>query len=288
MNELLPKLKTQQFLFKKRETLSNFPTEVERLYDNDEDFDRLSRTFADRSADRQNLLFAERKFGVIAIFQGMDTSGKDGAIKHVFRHLNPLGVEASAFGAPSSDDKKRDFLWRTHSKIPPRGKVGLFNRSYYEEVLTVRVHPELLAEEKLPFKADKEFWKTRFEDIRNFEAYLHNQGYLILKFYLHMSREVQRERLLARIDDHRKNWKFDPHDLEDREKWSEFMRAYEDCFKETSTKTAPWYIVPADDKKNARLITAAIFNEYMERLPLEEPSVSESQRKLLKKLRKSL
>ena len=288
MGDVLPKFKSHQFLFKKRDALADFETKIDPLYRDEDDFDRLSRNFADRSSDRQDLLFAERKYGVVAIFQGMDTSGKDGAIKHVFRHLNPLGVEASAFSAPSSEEKKRDFMWRTHAKIPPRGKIGLFNRSYYEDVLTVRVHPPLLEEQTLPSKVGKDFWNQRFEDIRNFESYLQNQGYLVLKFYLHLSRDVQKERLLARIDDHRKNWKFDPHDLEDRAMWSEFMDAHENCFRETSTKAAPWYIVPADDKLNARLITAAIFNEYMEALPLKEPSVSETQRKLLKKLRKGL
>lgn len=278
------------YFFDPKDSLRSFPTSVEALYTDDESYRLQMADLSARTSDRQELLFAERRNGVIAIFQGMDTAGKDGAIKNVFAGLNPLGVSASAFGAPSSEERLRDFLWRTHAHIPARGKIALFNRSYYEDVLTVRVHPSLLDGQKLPrnHASGEKFWRARLGDIRAFEEYLTRQGFVVLKFFLHLSRDEQKKRLLARINDHRKNWKFDPQDLEDRELWPKFMKAYESCFRATSSAECPWYVIPADDKKNARLLVSSIFCAHMEALDLRDPSIPASQKKILRRLRKGL
>ena len=280
--------KSSHFLYKGH-SLKKYETKVDPYYSDDSNYDLFMSEFRERISDRQDLLFADRRHGLLCLFQGMDTAGKDGAIKHVMTGLNPLGVQATAFSSPSVEEKHRDFLWRTHDRIPPRGKIGIFNRSYYEEVITVRVHPEFLAAENLPTKvADKAIWKHRFQDINNFEHYLDRQGIHVLKFFLHISKVEQKARLLSRIDDESKNWKFDEGDLTDRELWPKFMSAYSDCFRETSTKHAPWYIIPGDDKKNARLIISAILAEYMEGLKLETPSLAKAASKRLKSLRGKL
>jgi PPK2 family polyphosphate:nucleotide phosphotransferase len=284
------KFSVDPFRFHAKDSLRKFSTTSEPIYANDTDYTGLMNDLSARSSDRQDLLFAERRHGVIAIFQGMDAAGKDGAIKNVFAGLNPLAVSATAFGAPSTEERQRDFLWRTHAHIPARGKIALFNRSYYEDVLTVRVHPTLLEAQGLPddLVSQKHFWRDRLKDIASFEEYLSRQGFLVLKFFLNISAEEQRTRLLARVDDHRKNWKFDPQDLEDRRLWPEFMKAFQDCFRATSTRDCPWYIIPADDKKNARLIISSIFCAHMEALNLKDPAVSAAQIKTLKKLGKGL
>ena len=284
------KFSADSYFFDAKDSLRSFETSIDPLYTDDASYELQMAELSSRSADRQELLFAERRNGVIAIFQGMDTAGKDGAIKNVFAGLNPLGVSASAFGAPSAEERLHDFLWRTHAHIPARGKIALFNRSYYEDVLTVRVHPSLLEGQKLPRDVDSggKFWRARLSDIRAFEEYLTRQGFVVLKFFLHLSRDEQKKRLLARIDDHRKNWKFDPQDLDDRKLWVEFMKAYESCFRETSSTECPWYVIPADDKKNARLLVSSIFCAHMEALDLRDPSIPASQKKVLRKLRKGL
>ncbi len=280
----------EKFRFKPRTKISGYPTRIDDLYSDDDDYESKLDAIKDSITKKQDLLFASRHYGVLAIFQGMDTSGKDGAIKNVFGSLNPLGVESAAFAAPSSEERKRDFLWRTHVRIPPRGKIGIFNRSYYEEVLTVRVNPELLMGQMLPSETSnrKTIWDDRFKDINNYESYLRNQGIRVIKFFLHLSKQEQKERLLARIDDPSKNWKFDPTDLRDRALWPKFMRVYEDCLSKTSTAHAPWYVIPADDKKNARLLTAMAFDDFLSDLPLRKPTVSAEQVRLLKRLRSSL
>ena len=272
-----------------KEPLKRFATRIDDLYKDDDDYEKILNGFRATISERQDLLFAQGRHGVLALFQGMDTSGKDGAIKHVMTSLNPLGVEATAFGSPSEDDKHRDFLWRTHNRIPPRGKIGIFNRSYYEEVTAVRVHESYLAAENLPadLSEDKKIWKHRLEDIANFESYLARQGIRVIKFYLHLSKDEQRKRLLERIDNPSKNWKFRAGDLTDRDLWPDFMDAYADCFHRTSTEEAPWYIIPADDKKNARLMVSALFAELMKTLPLDLPPLSRDQKQTLEKLRKT-
>ena len=274
----------------KKVKLSKRPTRIEPLYTNDDDYDGKLDSMRALIADQQDLLFADQRYAPLLIFQGMDTAGKDGAIKHVLRDLNPQGMDAAAFASPSQQDLSHDFLWRTHQKLPARGKIGLFNRSYYEEVLTVRVHPQYLEKQRIPEEhvGHKHFWDERLADIANHEDYLHRQGYRIAKFYFHLSKEEQRERLLARMDDPKKNWKFDPADLEARSKWSAYMNAYEDCMEATSTKESPWFVVPADDKKNARLIVAQIITEFLEKIPARFPRVTEEQKREMKKARKTL
>ena len=280
--------KTSHFMYKGH-SLKKYETKVDPYYSDETHYDLLMNEYRGRISDRQDLLFADRRHGILVLYQGLDTAGKAGAIKHGMTGLNPLGVQATAFSSPSVEEKHRDFLWRTHDRIPPRGKIGIFNRSYYEEVITVRVHSEFLAAENLPSAvAGPKIWKDRFDDINNFERYLDRQGIHVLKFYLHISKAEQKARLLSRIDDEAKNWKFDEGDLTDRELWPEFMSAYSDCFHETSTKHAHWYIVPGDDKKNARLIISAILAEYMEGLKLETPSLARAAALKLKALREKL
>ena len=270
--------------------LSARPTRVDPFYSNDDDYDDKLDELRSRISDQQDLLFADQRYGVLLIFQGMDTAGKDGAIKHVLRDLNPQGLESAAFASPSKQDLAHDFLWRTHQRAPARGKIGIFNRSYYEEVLTVRVHPQYLDKQNLPSEHldRKRLWDDRLMDIANHEAYLHRQGYRIAKFYFHLSKKEQRERLLARMDDPKKNWKFDPADLEARSKWASYMKAYEDCMVATGTKEGPWFVVPADDKKNARLIVAHIITDFLETIPARFPRVSEEQKRQIQRARKIL
>jgi PPK2 family polyphosphate:nucleotide phosphotransferase len=206
----------------------------------------------------------------------MDAAGKDGAIRHVMSGVNPQGCQVHSFKHPSAEELEHDFLWRTHRALPERGRIGIFNRSYYEEVLIVRVRPEILRAQNLPPSAidEKDFWRGRYRSIVESEAHLHRNGKRILKFFLHLSREEQRLRLLDRIDDPDKNWKFSRADMEQREAWDEYMSAYEACFEATSTKESPWFVVPADDKRNARMIVSRIVVAALSRLELCYPRAS--------------
>ena len=209
-------------------------------------------------ADLQEKLYAQDKWALLLIFQAMDAAGKDGAIKHVMSGVNPQGCQVHSFKAPSSEDLDHDYLWRCSKVLPNRGEIGIFNRSYYEEVLVVRVHPEFLAEEKLPPQlVTKDIWEERFEDIRNFEQYLSRNGIVIRKFFLHVSKKEQKRRFLDRIDDPLKNWKYSVNDLTEREYWDQYMDAYQDMIRATATKHAPWYVVPADNKWFTRVVVAA-------------------------------
>jgi PPK2 family polyphosphate:nucleotide phosphotransferase len=242
-----------------------------------------------RLAELQERLYAQDRWAVLVIFQAMDAAGKDGAIKHVMSGVNPQGVQVFSFKAPSPQELDHDFMWRTTVNLPERGRIGIFNRSYYEEVLVVRVHRELLEREKLPPElVTKHIWMERFTDIGAFERYLARNGTLILKFFLHVSKEEQRRRFLDRLDDPAKRWKFSLGDVAERELWDRYMEAYEDMIRHTSSEAAPWYVIPADNKWFARLMVAAALVDAMERLNLEFPKVEGPALREMMKVRKAL
>ncbi|MGZ3411748.1 MAG: polyphosphate kinase 2 family protein [Xanthobacteraceae bacterium] len=230
-----------------------------------------------RLSKLQELLYAQDQWAILLIFQAMDAAGKDGVIKHVMSGVNPQGCEVHSFKAPSPDELDHDFLWRSAMRLPERGRIGIFNRSYYEEVLVVRVHPELLERQKLPPSLiDKGIWDKRFKDIRGFERHLANNGTKILKFHLRISKEEQRQRFLDRLDQPTKRWKFSMGDIAERKLWDKYMDAYEDMIRETSTEYAPWYVVPANNKPLAHLVVSAAVVEAMDELQLAAPKVKES------------
>jgi PPK2 family polyphosphate:nucleotide phosphotransferase len=242
-----------------------------------------------RLADLQDRLWAEDRWAILVILQGIDTAGKDGVIKHVMSGVNPLGCDVHAFKAPSENEIDHDFLWRTTVALPTRGRIGIFNRSYYEETIVVRVHPELLRKQRLPEKLiTPDIWAQRFEDISNFELYLSRNGILPLKFFLNISKQEQLRRLLARIDDPEKRWKFQARDVEERKLWDDYMEAYEQTIRHTATKHAPWYVVPADHKWFTRLVVAAALVEQMEKLDLKFPKFDEGNLDELARIRAEL
>jgi PPK2 family polyphosphate:nucleotide phosphotransferase len=256
--------------------------------DNDESRTMLTQD-VERLAKLQARLYAQDRWGLLVVLQGMDTAGKDGVVKHVMSGVNPQGCEVHAFKAPSAEELDHDFLWRTSMRVPERGRIGIFNRSHYEEVLVVRVHPELLARQKLPEQlVTKDIWKERFKDIRAFERYLARNGILVLKFFLHISKEEQRRRLLARLDDPAKHWKFSMGDIAERKLWDKYMSAYEDMIRGTSRAEAPWHVVPSDNKPFARLVVAAAIVEALVGLDLKYPKVEDDALKELQKVRKAL
>ncbi len=244
----------------------------------------------ERLAELQDVLYAQNNHALLIIFQAMDAAGKDGAIKHVMSGLNPQGCEVTSFKQPSAEELDHDFLWRSMKRLPERGRIGIFNRSYYEDVLIVRVHPVILQVQQLPekIKNDRSLWKKRFEQIRNFETYLTENGVHVLKFFLNISKEEQRQRFLARIETPEKNWKFSAGDAKERGFWDDYMRAFEDALQNTSTKNAPWYIVPADKKWFTRVTVSEIIIEKMESLNLQYPTISETQRQSLLEAKKIL
>ena len=240
-------------------------------------------------ADQQEKLYAQDQRGVLLIFQAMDAAGKDGAIKHVMSGINPQGCQVYSFKSPSPEELDHDFLWRTTKALPERGRIGIFNRSYYEEVLVVRVHPEYLQKQKLPQElVTKDIWKDRFEEINAFERYLARNGYVIRKFFLNVSKKEQKRRFLERLEQEEKNWKFSLADAKERGFWEKYMEAYEDMIQHTATPHAPWVVVPADDKPLARLIVAAAVVDAMQDMKLAFPKVSEAQKAELAAARKAL
>ena len=240
-------------------------------------------------AELQDKLYAQDKWAVLLIFQAMDAAGKDGAIKHVMSGVNPQGCEVYSFKSPSAEDLDHDYLWRCMKDLPNRGHIGIFNRSYYEEVLVVRVHPEFLAKQKLPPKlVGKKIWEERFEDIRNFEQYLARNGVVVRKFFLHVSKKEQKRRFLDRIDDSFKNWKFSSNDANERDYWDDYMKAYEEMIQRTATKDAPWYVVPADNKWFTRVVVASAVVETLDSLDLAYPKVDEGKLKELAAAKKKL
>jgi PPK2 family polyphosphate:nucleotide phosphotransferase len=225
-------------------------------------------------AELQNMLYAQSRWAVLLIFQAMDAAGKDGTIKHVMSGVNPQGCEVYSFKAPSADDLNHDYLWRCMQWVPERGRIGIFNRSYYEETLVVRVHPELLEKQKLPPElVTKDIWKERFHDIRGFERYLSRNGVVIRKFFLHLSKKEQKRRFLERLENPEKNWKFSANDIKEREFWDDYMKAYDDMIRSTATPDAPWYVVPADNKWFTRVVVAAAVIETLASLDLHYPKV---------------
>jgi PPK2 family polyphosphate:nucleotide phosphotransferase len=229
----------------------------------------------DALAAMQDVLYAQDKWSLLLIFQAMDAAGKDGAIKHVMSGVNPQGCQVFSFKAPSSEDLDHDFLWRCQKHLPERGRIGIFNRSYYEEVLVVRVHEQILKNQKLPEELiTKDIWEDRFQDIRNFEKYLNRNGTIILKFFLNVSKEEQKERFIERVDDPDKNWKFSAADAKERGYWKDYMHAYEEMIENTSTKKSPWYVIPADNKSYARIAIASAIITALDEMDLEYPKVS--------------
>ena len=239
--------------------------------------------------DLQEKLYAQDQWAVLLIFQAMDAAGKDSLIKHVMSGVNPEGCDVASFKQPSAEELDHDFLWRTGRRLPERGKIGIFNRSYYEEVLVVRVHQEFLAKQHLPPElVTKSIWKDRFEDIRNFEQYLTRNGVVIRKFFLHVSREEQKRRFLARLDEPEKNWKFSEADVHERRYWNDYMNAYEDMIRHTATPEAPWYVVPADHKWFTHIAVSAAIIQTLKGLDLQFPKVDKERRKQLKAARQTL
>jgi len=270
--------------------LRDWPTHLKPVYDSDRHFEALLASHVSRLSHLQNMLYAADERAVLLIFQAMDAAGKDSAIKHVMSGVNPQGCQVFSFKHPSAEELDHDFLWRTTRALPERGRIGIFNRSYYEEVLIARVHPEILRAEGLPATVldGESIWQQRYRSITGLESHLHRNGTRIVKFFLHLSKEEQRRRFLARIDEPDKNWKFSAADVEERKYWKRYMKAYEACLGATSTRNAPWYVVPADDKHNARLIVSRIVVDALEGIDMAYPRSDAKRRRELRLLREKL
>lgn len=270
--------------------LKKWPTQVKPIYKSKEQYQALLEAQVTELSALQQLLYASNRYAVLLIFQAMDAAGKDGAIKHVMSGVNPQGCQVFSFKHPSAMELDHDFLWRTVPSLPERGRIGIFNRSYFEEVLIVRVHPEILRAQGLPEELldEKTIWTERYRSIVELENHLSRNGTRIVKFFLHLSKEEQRKRFLKRIDEPEKNWKFSITDVEERKYWDEYMHAYEACLSATSTKVAPWYVVPADDKENARLIISQIVLETIDSLDMEYPETDAQRREELLSIRERL
>jgi PPK2 family polyphosphate:nucleotide phosphotransferase len=264
------------------------PADTWQIKSKDQAHEWLGKGVA-RLAELQARLYAQNRWSLLLIFQAMDAAGKDGTIKHVMSGVNPQGCQVVSFKVPSEEELDHDFMWRSAKRLPERGRIGIFNRSYYEEVLVVRVHPEFLARQRLPPPlVTKHIWNERFQDINCFERYLSRNGVVVRKFFLHLSKKEQRRRLLSRLEEPEKNWKFSVADLRERERWADYMKAYEDMIRETSTKHAPWYVVPADHKWFTRLVVAEVIVNTLESLNLEYPEVDEAKRRELAKVKRAL
>ena len=270
--------------------LHKWPATVEPVYKSKEQYKKLLEDHVAKLSSLQQLLYASNRYAVLLIFQAMDAAGKDGAIRHVMSGVNPQGCQVFSFKHPSPMELQHDFLWRTTRDLPERGRIGIFNRSYYEEVLIVRVHPEILHSEGLPDapQDEKALWHDRYRSIVDLEKHLHRNGTRIIKFFLHLSKEEQRKRFLERIDQPEKNWKFSAADIEERKFWKQYMTAYEACLGATSTRDAPWYVVPADDKENARLIVSQIVLDTLDGLAMTYPETSAERRQELLTIRQQL
>jgi PPK2 family polyphosphate:nucleotide phosphotransferase len=270
--------------------LDKWPTAVEPIYESKKQYQKILANHVDQLSSLQQLLYASNRYALLLIFQAMDAAGKDGAIKHVMSGVNPQGCQVFSYKHPSAMELQHDFLWRTTRDLPERGRIGIFNRSYYEEVLIVRVHPEILHSEGIGsgLLDEKTVWERRFRSIVGLERHLHVNGTRIVKFYLHLSKDEQRKRFLQRIDEPNKNWKFSLADIEERKFWKRYMSAFEECLSATSTREAPWYVVPADDKENARLIVSQIILDTLNGLEMAYPEVSTERQKELKSIRERL
>ena len=274
----------------KKVNLSKWATAVDLYYRSKSEYKELLQQHMEKLSSLQELHYASHRHALLLIFQGMDGAGKDGAIRHVMSGVNPEGCEAYSFKQPSAEELEHDFLWRTTCRLPERGRIGIFNRSYYEDVLVVRVHPELLRSQGLSQELhdSKNIWAQRYDSIRDLEKHLHRNGTQTIKIFLHLSYEEQRKRFLARIDEPGKNWKFSASDIHERKYWKQYMNAYEDCLRATNTHHAPWYIVPADDKENARLIVSQIALDALRELKMTYPESTPKRRLELQAIKKLL
>ena len=286
------KIKSKDFRVQegKKVSLDKWPTRVKPVYKTKETYKALLEKQVEELSEQQRLYYASNRYAVLLIFQAMDAAGKDGAIRHVMSGINPQGCQVFSFKHPSATELEHDFMWRTSQCLPERGRIGIFNRSYYEEVLIVRVHPEILRAQGLPdgLIDEKTIWQERYRSIVDLENHLYRNGTRVIKFFLHLSREEQRKRFLDRIDEPEKNWKFSQADIEERKFWKEYMRAYEACLSATSTKKAPWYVVPADDKENARLIVSRIILDTFKALKMRYPETDAKRRQELLSIRQQL
>jgi PPK2 family polyphosphate:nucleotide phosphotransferase len=267
---------SREFILKKADT------KIPDVYDSKKEYKDILAESADKLDELQSMMYAHNRYGLLVILQAMDAAGKDGTLKRVFAGVNPIGVKIHSFKRPSENELAHDYLWRSSVLLPQRGTITVFNRSYYEEVLVVKVHPEILTQvQRLPTELTdntKELWKQRYKDINNSEKYLYNNGIRVIKFFLNVSKKEQAERLIERIEDPSKNWKFEEGDVKEREFWDDYMTAYQECINATATKTSPWYVIPADDKKNMRLLVSKIIAEEINSMNLSYPEVNDTRR----------
>ncbi len=270
--------------------LGSRPTSVKPLFESKKEYHQLLACHVEELSELQRLHYASNRHAMLLIFQGMDAAGKDGAIRHVMSGVNPQGCQVFSFQQPSAEELDHDFLWRTNRHLPERGRIGIFNRSYYEEVLVVRVHPELLSKQRLPEELPdaKTIWIDRYRSILDLEAHLHRNGTKVIKFFLHLSKDEQANRFRDRIDEPESNWKFSLADVTERESWPLYMQAFEDALGATSTEDSPWYVVPADDKKNARLIISQVIMNAFKDLNMSYPETTDERREELKAIREKL
>jgi PPK2 family polyphosphate:nucleotide phosphotransferase len=286
------KIKSKDFCVEEGEQvdLKMWPTLVKPAYKSKKEYKKILEEHVNELSELQRLHYASNRYAVLLIFQAMDAAGKDGAIRHVMSGVNPQGCQVFSFKHPSATELEHDFLWRTTRDLPERGRIGIFNRSYYEEVLIVRVHPEILRSQGLPdgLVEEQAIWQERYRSIVGLENHLHRNGTRIIKFFLHLSEEEQRKRFLDRIDEQKKNWKFSQADIVERGFWKQYMQAYEACLSATSTKNAPWYVVPADDKENARLIISQIILDTFNSLKMRYPKIDSTRKQELRSIREQL
>jgi len=270
--------------------LNKWPTKIKPVCKSKKQYKKVLEEHVEQLSSLQQLHHASNRYALLLIFQGMDAAGKDGAIRHVMSGINPQGCEVFSFKQPTADELEHDFLWRTNRHLPERGRIGIFNRSYYEEVLVVRVHPEILRSQGLSeeLRDEKTIWEERYHSIVDLENHLHRNGTKVIKFFLHLSKGEQRKRFLERIDEPDKNWKFSAADIHERTYWKEYLRAYEHCLAQTSTHHSPWYAVPADDKENARLIVSQILIDAFDDLSMAYPKTTSKRRRELQAIGKQL
>jgi PPK2 family polyphosphate:nucleotide phosphotransferase len=286
------KIKSKNFRVRPgaRVKLKDWPTKMNPFCKSKKHYKKLLEEHVEALSTLQQLHYASHRYALLLIFQGMDAGGKDGAIRHVMSGVNPQGCEVFSFKQPSAEELEHDFLWRTTCRLPERGRIGIFNRSYYEEVLVVKVHPEILRNQGLSeeLRNEKSIWKERYQSIVDLEQHLHRNGTRVIKFFLHLSKDEQRRRFLERIDEPEKNWKFSVADIHERKYWKHYMEAYEACLNATSTHEAPWFVVPADDKDNARLIVSQIVLDVFNELKMACPKATSKRRRELESIRKRL
>jgi PPK2 family polyphosphate:nucleotide phosphotransferase len=292
MGEAMKKINPDDYRVRpgKNVDLDKWPTKGKPVYSSEEEYADLLHEHIEQLSAQQNLLYASNRYALLLIFQAMDAAGKDSAVKHVMSGVNPQGCQVFSFKHPSTEELAHDFLWNATRRLPERGHIGIFNRSYYEEVLIVRVHRQILNNEDLPEEVvdKKHFWRDRYRSIQNLEGHLHRNGTRVIKFFLHLSKEEQKKRFLKRIDNPEKNWKFSADDIKERKYWNQYMKAYEECLSATSTQNAPWYIVPADNKESTGLIISRIVLDALEALKMAYPKTSPERRRELQAIRKQL